>query len=177
MESALTDAIRAALAEVRDPQTGLDVVSAGWVQGLVARDGLVQFALEVPRERARALEPVRAAAERAVAAVSGVLSATCVLTAHRAAPPADAPRAVRPPPGQDRMLLPEIGAIVAVASGKGGVGKSTTPSTSRSRWRLRGCRSDCWTRTSTALPCRRCWARSSGRAAPGSGSSRFPAGG
>ncbi|APT57863.1 iron-sulfur cluster carrier protein ApbC [Roseomonas gilardii] len=126
MESALTDAIRAALAEVRDPQTGLDVVSAGWVQGLVARDGLVQFALEVPRERARALEPVRAAAERAVAAVPGVLSATCVLTAHRAAPPADAPRAVRPPPGQDRMLLPEIGAIVAVASGKGGVGKSTT---------------------------------------------------
>ena len=126
MESALTDAIRAALTEVRDPQTGLDVVSAGWVQGLVARDGLVQFALEVPRERARALEPVRAAAERAVAAVPGVLSATCVLTAHRAAPPADAPRAVRPPPGQDRMLLPEIGAIVAVASGKGGVGKSTT---------------------------------------------------
>ena len=52
MESALTDAIRAALTEVRDPQTGLDVVSAGWVQGLVARDGLVQFALEVPRERA-----------------------------------------------------------------------------------------------------------------------------
>ncbi|MDT8262993.1 iron-sulfur cluster carrier protein ApbC, partial [Roseomonas sp. DSM 102946] len=43
-----------------------------------------------------------------------------------AAPPAEAPRAVRPPPGQDRMLLPEIGAIVAVASGKGGVGKSTT---------------------------------------------------
>ncbi|MDT8266131.1 iron-sulfur cluster assembly protein, partial [Roseomonas sp. DSM 102946] len=42
MESALTDAIRAALTEVRDPQTGLDVVSAGWVQGLVARDGLVQ---------------------------------------------------------------------------------------------------------------------------------------
>ncbi|MFT8243179.1 Mrp/NBP35 family ATP-binding protein [Roseomonas sp. BN140053] len=126
MESGLTAAVRTALAGVRDPQTGLDVVASGWLQGLVVRDGLVQFALEVPRERARALEPVRAAAEAAAAAVPGVLSATCVLTAHRAAPAPEAPRAVRPAPGQGKMLLPEVGAIVAVASGKGGVGKSTT---------------------------------------------------
>ncbi|MFC0407495.1 Mrp/NBP35 family ATP-binding protein [Roseomonas elaeocarpi] len=129
MESGLAQAVRAALAEVRDPQTGLDLVAQGWVQGLTARDGLVQFALEVPRDRARGLEGLRAAAERAAAAVPGVLSATCVLTAHRAAPaapPPGAPKAVRPPPGQGQMLLPDVGAIVAVASGKGGVGKSTT---------------------------------------------------
>ncbi|UFN50564.1 iron-sulfur cluster carrier protein ApbC [Roseomonas sp. OT10] len=126
MSGDLREAVRQALAAVRDPATGADVVSSGWVQGMVVRDGLVQLALEVPRERARSLESVRAAAERAAAAVPGVLSATVVLTAQRPAPAADAPRAVRPAPGQGAMLLPQVGAIVAVASGKGGVGKSTT---------------------------------------------------
>lgn len=147
MAETLAEAVRAALNAVRDPETGQDVVSSGMLQGLSARDGLVQFALAVPRERARALEPLRAAAERAAAAVPGVLSATCVLTAHRdiqagpapaaphahdhaghshAAPPPGAARASRPPPGQGPMLLPGVKSIIAVASGKGGVGKSTT---------------------------------------------------
>lgn len=151
MSESLSEAVRAALATLRDPESGQDVVSSGMLQGLSARDGMVQFALAVPRERARALEPLRAAAERAAAAVPGVLSATCVLTAHRDIPapgpaaqghahapghghahahgPAPAPgaaRATRPAPGQGPMLLPDVGAIIAVASGKGGVGKSTT---------------------------------------------------
>jgi ATP-binding protein involved in chromosome partitioning len=146
MAETLAEAVRAALGAVRDPETGQDVVSSGMLQGLSARDGLVQFALAVPRERARALEPLRAAAERAAGAVPGVLSATCVLTAHRdiqaaappaghhhdhaghshAAPPPGAARASRPPPGQGPMLLPGVKSIIAVASGKGGVGKSTT---------------------------------------------------
>ncbi|MBO1076255.1 Mrp/NBP35 family ATP-binding protein [Roseomonas marmotae] len=147
MSETLIQAIRAALAAVRDPETGKDVVSSGMLQSLSARDGLVQFALSVPRERARSLEPLRAAAERAAMAVPGVLSATCVLTAHRdigtapaphehaghghAAPPPGGPapgtaRASRPAPGQGPMLLPDVKAIVAIASGKGGVGKSTT---------------------------------------------------
>ena len=154
MGDTLTEAVRAALAQVRDSDSGQDVVSSGMLQGLSARDGLVQFALSVPRERARAMEPLRAAAEKAAAAVPGVLSATCVLTAHRdiqmgniqtgpapqggahhghdhrpapgpAAPPGAA-RATRPAPGQGPMLLPDVKAIIAVASGKGGVGKSTT---------------------------------------------------
>ncbi|HWX46675.1 MAG TPA: Mrp/NBP35 family ATP-binding protein [Roseomonas sp.] len=148
MSETLTEAVRTALRAVRDPQTGQDVVAAGMLQGLSVRDGLVQFALAVPREQARAMEPLRAAAERAAAAVPGVISATCVLTAHRdiqtgpaqgqgqsqghrpaagpGAPPPGTARASRPAPGQGPMLLPEVGAIIAVASGKGGVGKSTT---------------------------------------------------
>lgn len=149
MPEALSSAVRAALQQVRDPRTGQDVVSSGMLQGLSARDGLVQFALAVPREQARSLEPLRAAAERAAAAVPGVISATCVLTAHRdvqagpaagqphghdhghghshpGGPPPGAARATRPAPGQGPMLLPDVGAIIAVASGKGGVGKSTT---------------------------------------------------
>ena len=128
MAETLAEAVTAALRAVKDPATGRDVVSSGMVQGLAARDGMVQFSLEVPRERAAQMEPLRAAAQQAAAAVPGVLNATVVLTAHRAAPPQPAtPRqAARAPTGQGAMLLPEVGAIVAVASGKGGVGKSTT---------------------------------------------------
>ncbi|MBR0682194.1 Mrp/NBP35 family ATP-binding protein [Roseomonas eburnea] len=128
MAETLAEAVTAALRAVMDPATGRDVVSAGMVQGLAARDGMVQFSLQVPRERAAELEPLRLAAQRAAAAVPGVLNATVVLTAHREAAPQPAtPRqAARAPSGQGPMLLPEVGAIVAVASGKGGVGKSTT---------------------------------------------------
>ncbi|WP_149541366.1 Mrp/NBP35 family ATP-binding protein [Siccirubricoccus phaeus] len=154
MGEQLVEAVTAALRRVQDPVSGRDLVSAGMVEGLAARDGLVQFALAVPRERAREMEPLRRAAEQAAAAVPGVLSATVVLTAHREPPgpkPGGAGRAgpaaaqahgqahgPRPgpkaPPGQGHasprasgaMLLPEVGKIVAIASGKGGVGKSTT---------------------------------------------------
>jgi ATP-binding protein involved in chromosome partitioning len=133
MAETLEARVMAALATVRDPATGRDVVSSGMVEGLAAKAGMVQLALLVPRERAREAEPLRQAAEKAVAAVPGVLSATVVLTAHRAeaeargGAQAAAPKpAGRPGPGQGPMLLPDVGAIVAVASGKGGVGKSTT---------------------------------------------------
>lgn len=128
MAETQAEAVTAALRAVKDPATGRDVVSSGMVQGLAARDGLVQFSLQVPRERAAQMEPLRLAAQKAAAAVPGVLNATVVLTAHRDAPPQPAtPRqAARAPSGQGPMLLPEVGAIVAVASGKGGVGKSTT---------------------------------------------------
>ena len=96
------------------------VAAPATVEAVQARDGLVQVTLSVPRDQARALEPMRAAAEAALAKQPGVLSATVVLTAHSAPPPPKAPT------GQGAMLLPEVSKIVAVASGKGGVGKSTT---------------------------------------------------
>ncbi len=120
-----------ALAAVRDPDKGGDIVSLGMISGVVIRDGNVGFAIEVEPERGPRLEPLRKAAEAAVEALPGVLSVTAVLTAEaapaRAAaarPPAHAAARLRPPvPG--RRWRPGCGAIVAVASGKGGVGKST----------------------------------------------------
>ncbi len=126
-------AVRSALANVRDPETGQDIVSLGYVQGLQTKGGLVSFALDVPHEKAKAMEPVRRAAEAAVQALPGVLNASVVLTAHRRTP-------TQPPEGRTRgaeaahaatgnrgaQLLANCRAIVAVASGKGGVGKSTT---------------------------------------------------
>jgi len=125
MADDLAAAVTKALTAVRDPASGQDVVSASMVQGLVVRDGMVHFALQVAREAAASMEPVRAAAEAAARAVPGVISATAVLTAHRAEAPAR-PAAPRGPAGPGPMLLSDVRAIIAVASGKGGVGKSTT---------------------------------------------------
>jgi ATP-binding protein involved in chromosome partitioning len=126
-ENQILDALRA----VRDPERGGDIVSLGMVSGVVIRDGNVGFAIEVEAERGPRLEPLRKAAEYAVEALPDVLSVTAVLTAE-ARPPGGAragaaqPAAAQPAPGAARAALaPGVRAIVAVASGKGGVGKST----------------------------------------------------
>ena len=130
--------IRDALKAVRDPERGGDIISLGMISGVVVRDGNVGFAIEVEPERGARLEPLRKAAEEAVEAVPGVLSVTAVLTAEAKPPggpmggPRGAPRggpaqpaAAQPAAAGKTALAPGVGAIVAVASGKGGVGKST----------------------------------------------------
>jgi ATP-binding protein involved in chromosome partitioning len=122
-----------ALKCVVDPDLRKDIVSLGMVQGLRVKDGHVAFALEVDPQRGPALEPVRKQAESLVHKLPGVLTASVVLTAER---PPTAAREPQPhahahgrPSAQGGVagnLLPEVGAIIAVASGKGGVGKSTT---------------------------------------------------
>jgi ATP-binding protein involved in chromosome partitioning len=107
-----------ALKTVIDPDRKRDLVSLGMISGIAIREGHVGFSIEVEPARGPALEPLRRAAERAVDQVPGVLSVSAVLTATRAAPAAR--------PQAPKSLVPEVKAIIAVASGKGGVGKSTT---------------------------------------------------
>ena len=129
-----------ALKEVIDPDSGKDIVSAGMVAGLQTKDGNVAFAIEVDPAKGAGLEPLRKEAEEAVYDLAGVVSATVVLTAERqegqgAAPAAPPPQGAHTngpggpggAPGQGSpAILPGVKYIIAIASGKGGVGKSTT---------------------------------------------------
>lgn len=139
MSAVTRDQVLETLKTVRGPGFERDVVALGMVSDVFISDGKVYFSITVPAERADELEPLRQAAERAVKAMPGVKGALVSLTAERkagAAPaarpqpaahahshaPAQAPSGQRPA----RQTIPGIGAIIAVASGKGGVGKSTT---------------------------------------------------
>jgi ATP-binding protein involved in chromosome partitioning len=119
-----------ALRRVLDPDRRQDIVSLNMVTGLVVRDGHVGFSIEVDPKRGPHLEPLRKAAEKAVEALPGILSVTAVLTAQKSAAPAQRASGAGPAGGPNspggKQLVPGVKNIVAVASGKGGVGKSTT---------------------------------------------------
>jgi ATP-binding protein involved in chromosome partitioning len=127
------DALRAALRAIKDPASGRDIVTAGLLEAIEVRGGLVQATLLTDRAHAAAMEPVRREAEAVLMRQPGVTNATAILTAHKpqAAPAAAASHSHQGPGGhagqggKQALLLPEVKAIVAVASGKGGVGKST----------------------------------------------------
>ncbi len=120
-------ALRAALRDIVDPASGKDIVTAGLVEQIQTRDGLVHVSLLTDRAHSAAMEPVRRAVESRLAGLPGVSNVTAVLTAHTAAPAQVAqPKATPAASGAGRpALLPEVRSVVAVASGKGGVGKST----------------------------------------------------
>ncbi|GAB4282837.1 MAG: Mrp/NBP35 family ATP-binding protein [Roseovarius sp.] len=122
--AASRDGVLAALREIADPVSGADIVSAGVARAVNVEGGTVRFVLEIDPARASTYEPVREAAEERVRALEGVEQVSAVLTAHSSkAPPELRPRSQAAPQGPQPVA--GVDHIIAVASGKGGVGKST----------------------------------------------------
>ena len=105
---------------------GTDIVSSGWVKEVLHQNGHVTFTMEVPAELGPHLETVRQEAEKAVNRLSGVVSVTAVLTAEKHKQQRSTPVREDHSSGRKMLALPSVKNIVAIASGKGGVGKSTT---------------------------------------------------
>ena len=121
--------VRRALGAIPNPVTGKDLVSSGNVEGIAIRDGAVTVILAIDASARGAMEAVAKECEQAIGKLWGVKSVRVALTAQREAPssePAHARRAAPTPKPPSPVALPGVAKIVAVASGKGGVGKSTT---------------------------------------------------
>jgi ATP-binding protein involved in chromosome partitioning len=100
---------------------GPDLVSSGLLSEIVINKDKVYFALNVPQADARAYEPLRKAAEATVKSIPGVAGVIVTLTSDAKEGGAAAPQKAAPASG-----ISQVKYIIAVASGKGGVGKSTT---------------------------------------------------
>jgi ATP-binding protein involved in chromosome partitioning len=116
-ETLTKDDVLKALRGVKAPN-GQDIVTLGLLSEIVINKGKVYFALTVPQREAKAFEPIRKAAENAVRALPGAAGAMVTLTAEAKSEPAGK--------GASDRGIGRIKHIIAVASGKGGVGKSTT---------------------------------------------------
>lgn len=132
------------LKTIKGPDQSGDIVSLGLVSDIFIADDKVFFSITVPAERASEFEPVRALAEKVAASMEGVKSAMVALTAEKKSGSGGADTGSRPTPGgaqaspmqagrrqaaappAKKPQVPGIKSIIAVASGKGGVGKSTT---------------------------------------------------
>ncbi|MBV2359437.1 Mrp/NBP35 family ATP-binding protein [Thalassococcus sp. CAU 1522] len=127
--AASREAVLEALKTIPDPVGDGDIVASGVVRALnVSADGAVRFVMEIAPSQAKAYEAIKAQAETALAAVEGIGAVSIVMTGHteKAPPPDLKPQRKAEPQGPQK--IPGVNHIIAIASGKGGVGKSTVSS-------------------------------------------------
>ncbi len=123
-DAALAARVKASLSSLPDPFGGGDIVASERVESVLARGGLVQITLRSSRTERETIEATGRQAEQLASSLPGVTNATVILTSHRTEPNAKpGPEASRAP-GRPKLLA-DVRHVIAVASGKGGVGKST----------------------------------------------------
>ena len=118
-------AILKRLEAITDPRSGQGLVSAGLVQGLSIAPGRASFMLEVAADSAAVYAPIRDAAQAALEGVEGIDKAQVVLTAPAKRARVAEDSQATPGPSAAAVRPDHVKRVIAVASGKGGVGKST----------------------------------------------------
>ncbi|WP_372885363.1 P-loop NTPase, partial [Shimia sp.] len=113
-----------ALKTIADPVRGGDIVSSGVVRALNTEGSTVRFVLEIAPQQAAAYTPLKEQAEALVSALDGVDTVSVVMTGHSDKTPPDL-KPSRPAEPKGPQQIPGVARVIAVASGKGGVGKST----------------------------------------------------
>ena len=115
--------IKIALSEITVPGDRGNIVQSGHLSGIAIKDGLVQISIETTPEKIEEMEEVRQLCEKKISEIPEVLNTTVVLTSERP------PQASKASPPKDKptknLTVPGVKSIIAVASGKGGVGKTT----------------------------------------------------
>nr|WP_235857770.1 Mrp/NBP35 family ATP-binding protein [Marimonas lutisalis] len=118
------DKVLETLKSIADPVAGSDIVASGVVRALNVDGGTVRFVMEIAPSHAQAYASVKEQAEQKLGALDGIETVAIVLTGHSDKAPPDL-KPTRPAQPQGPQEIPGVDRIVAIASGKGGVGKST----------------------------------------------------
>src|SRR5579862_7535968 len=111
----MQDQVLTALKAVQDPDLHRNIVELGFVKDVKSCDGLVAFTIELTTPACPVREQMKEQAHRAVMAIPGVKQVDIKMTAQVRASKSD----------KKDKLVPLVKNIIPVASGKGGVGKST----------------------------------------------------
>ena len=126
MQSEITlEKVKSVLRKVKYTHSKDNIVDDGDVSGIVIKDGHIGFSIEIDPSLAKNSDEMRRKAEDAVRKISGVISATAFMTAHKNSTSKGTKNPSSPENTSSKLLKPAK-YVVAIASGKGGVGKSTT---------------------------------------------------
>ena len=126
MQSEITlEKVKSVLRKVKYTHSKDNIVDDGDVSGIVIKNGHIGFSIEIDPSLAKKSDEMRREAEAAVRKLSGVISATAIMTAHKNSASEGTEKLSSPEKTSSKLLKPAK-YVVAIASGKGGVGKSTT---------------------------------------------------